>query len=283
MPLNFPREPRNRLTETALRAAQAAGRVLMKFFLGKAENFREFKGRNDLVTSADLESCRIIKKHLKRSFPNHSFLFEEQEYSESNGSDYLWIVDPLDGTTFHNRGLPFFSVIIALQIRNRIELSLSYCPFTSDLFMSRRGKGSFQSNNRFHLYKRLQVSKTKQLEEAIIGYSYGKTESQSEQISQILTRLLPSCRALTRIAGSDIGYVASGACDAFLDNSSTPWDFAAAALMVREAGGKVTDFAGQEWDSGSKTILASNKILHSQILNIINTSNRDSSQNSRTS
>src|SRR5438093_7039678 len=112
--------------------------------------------------------------------------------SESNVSDDLWIVGPLDVTSLHNRVLSFFSVIIALQIRNRIELSLSYCPFTSDLFMSRRGKGSFQRNNRFHLYKRLKVSKTKQLEEAIIGYSYGKTESQAEQISQILKRLLPS-------------------------------------------------------------------------------------------
>jgi len=273
-----PVEPRSKLAETALQAARAAGRILMKYFLEKAENLRRFKGRNDLVTSADLESCRIIKKHLKRSFPNHSFLFEEEEYSENNGSDYLWIVDPLDGTTFHNRGLPFFSVMIALQIRKRIELGLSYCPFTSDLFMSWRGKGSFRRNNRFRLHKPLQVSKIKELEEAIIGYSYGKTQPQAEQISQILKRLLPSCRAFTRIAGSDIGYVASGACDAFLDNSSTPWDFAAAALMVREAGGKVTDFAGREWNSSSKTILASNKILHSQVLSLINTSNRDSAR-----
>ncbi|PYV85671.1 MAG: hypothetical protein DMG05_22260 [Acidobacteria bacterium] len=92
MRLNFSVEPRNKLAETALQAARAAGRILMKYFLEKAENFRRFKGRNDLVTSADLESCRIIKKHLKRSFPNHSFLFEEEEYSENNGSDYpgLW-------------------------------------------------------------------------------------------------------------------------------------------------------------------------------------------------
>jgi len=95
----------------ALQSVDLSGEVLMKYQLGKARsrNSVKLKGRNDLVTGADLESCRVMKQHLKRFCPSHSFLAEEPEFSENNRSDFLWIIDPLDGTTFHNRGLPFFS------------------------------------------------------------------------------------------------------------------------------------------------------------------------------
>jgi myo-inositol-1(or 4)-monophosphatase len=264
----------HQFTKTAIRTAKASGALLNQYLLGKEPNFQKWKGKNDLVTTADIESCRIIKRHLKRTFPDHSFLFEEAEFTEENGSEYLWIVDPLDGTTFHNRGLPFFSIIIALQIRDQTQLGLAYCPFTRDLFVSEKGKGSVHSNSRFRFHKSIKVSKTKNLDESLIGYSYGKSGPQMEQFAPLLARLLPTCRALVRIAGSDIGYLASGACDVFLDNSSTPWDFAAIALMMREAGGKVTDFAGKEWDLHSKSILASNGILHSKILEVINSDHR---------
>jgi myo-inositol-1(or 4)-monophosphatase len=255
--------------KVAIEASRASGGVLNSYFLGKAKNFRRYKGRNDLVTAADLESCRVIKRRLQRAFPNHSYLFEEHEFSEDHDSDYLWIIDPLDGTTFHNRGLPFFSNLITLQVRQQTRMGLAYCPITDDLFISWRGQGSFHWNSRYRIRRKLMVSKTKKLDEALIGYSYGKTEAHLKDFGPILQRLLPCCRAFTRVAGSDIGYVASGACDAFLDNSSTPWDFAGIALIVREARGKVTDFEGREWEPTSKTFLASNKILHEQILKLI--------------
>jgi len=257
-------------TKIAIEAVKASGVVLNRYFLGQASNLRRYKGKNDLVTTADIESCRVIKRSLKAAYPDHSYLFEESEFSEDNGSQYLWIIDPLDGTTFHNRRLPFFSSLITLQIRHETEMGLAYCPFTEDLFVCRRGKGVLHRNPRFRVRRQLAVSKTKRLDEAIIGYSYGKTESHLRHSAILLKRLLPHCRAFTRVAGSDIGYVASGACDAFLDNSSTPWDFAGIALMVREAGGRVTDFEGREWSLGSRTILASNNFLHRQILELIN-------------
>jgi myo-inositol-1(or 4)-monophosphatase len=259
----------DRHTRIAIQAARASGVVLNRYFQGKASNFRRYKAPNDLVTGADIESCRVIKRYLQKAFPNHNYLFEEDEFSEDNGSDHLWIIDPLDGTTFHNRGLPFFSSLITLQIRNRTEMGLAYCPYTDDLFVSWRGKGSFHWSPRDRARRPLTVSRTKRLNEALIGYSYGKSASHLKNFGPVVLRLLPCCRALTRIAGSDIGYVASGACDAFVDNSSTPWDFAGIALIVREAGGKVTDFEGREWSLGSKTILASNRILHRRILRII--------------
>ena len=99
----------------ALQAVDLSSEVLMRYLLGKGRNRNpvKLKGRNDLVTGADLESCRVMKQHLKRFYPGHSFLAEEPEFSENNRSDFLWIIDPLDGTTFHNRGLPFFSSILA--------------------------------------------------------------------------------------------------------------------------------------------------------------------------
>jgi myo-inositol-1(or 4)-monophosphatase len=264
---------KKKFTKVALQAAEAAGTVLNKYLLGRAANSQWLKARNDLVTTADLESCRVIKKHLKLAFPGHSFLFEEAEFTEDNHSDYLWIIDPLDGTTFHHRGLPFFSIIVALQVKDAIEFGLAYAPFSNDLFISWRGGGSFHWNRRFRIHRHLRVSKVKRLGEAIIGYSHGKSEAHVEEISLTLRKLLPACRAFTRIAGADIGYVAGGCCDAFIDNSSSPWDFAAMALMVREAGGKVTDYSGRDWNLGSKSILASNKVLHSQILEFL-TGNR---------
>jgi myo-inositol-1(or 4)-monophosphatase len=260
---------KRKFTEVALHAAKAAGSVLNKYLWGRAVNSQWLKARNDLVTTADFESCRVIKKHLKLAFSGHSFLFEEPEFTEDNHSDYLWIIDPLDGTAFHNRGLPFFSVIIALQVKDATEFGLAYAPFTEDVFITWRGGGSFQWNHRFRVRRQLHVSKVKILSEAIIGYSHGKSEAHVEEISLTLRKLLPACRAFTRIAGADIGYVAGGRCDAFIDNSSTPWDFAAMALMVREAGGRVTDYGGRDWDLGSKSILVSNKVLHPQILEFV--------------
>ncbi len=266
---NLTEEFREKAFQSALRAAKASGFVLNKFFWGRSSNFKRYKGPNDLVTAADLESCRVIRRQLKRDFPAHSFLFEEPEFREENDTDFLWIIDPLDGTTFHNRGLPYFSILLALQVRGVTEFGLAYTPHNGDLFFVWRGKGGFHSNFRFRICKPLAVSQTRKLDEAVVGYSYGKSPSRMRAIAEVLRRLLPRCRALTRVSGADIGFVAAGNCDAFIDNSSTPWDFAVFALMVREAGGRVTDFSGKEWNLNSGSIVVSNRLLHSGILRLV--------------
>ncbi len=121
------------------------------------------KGRNDLVTGADLASCRLMKQQLKRFFPGHSFLAEEPEFSENNRSDFLWIIDPLDGTTFHNRGLPFFSSILALEVRGQTELGLGFEPFYGRHIPGRTGE-------------RLQLLESK-VAEAASGAGLGSHES----------------------------------------------------------------------------------------------------------
>jgi myo-inositol-1(or 4)-monophosphatase len=266
---NLTEEFREKAFQCALRAAMASGIVLNRYFWGRSSNFKSYKGPNDLVTTADLESCRVIRTQLKRDFPSHSFLFEEPEFREENDPDFLWIIDPLDGTTFHNRGLPYFSILLALQVRGVTEFGLAFTPRNSDLFFVWRGKGGFHRNSRFRICKPLAVSQTRKLDEAVIGYSYGKSSSRMKAMAEVLRRLLPRCRALTRVGGADIGFVAAGNCDAFIDNSSSPWDFAVFALMVREAGGRVTDLSGKEWNLNSVNIVVSNRLLHSGILRLL--------------
>lgn len=250
----------------ALESADLSGEVLMRYLLRKATNPVRLKGRNDLVTGADLESCRVMKQHLKRFYPGHSFLAEEPEFSENNRSDFLWIIDPLDGTTFHNRGLPFFSSILALEVCGQTELGLVSSPFAGDVFVAGLGRGCTYWNPRLRKRRQVRVSGVKDLADALVGYSYGTSEHHARHTAATLSALFPICRAITRLGGAEIGYVASGACDAFIDNSSTPWDFAAVALMVREAGGRVTDFAGLEWTKKSSSIAASNGALHRKLL-----------------
>jgi myo-inositol-1(or 4)-monophosphatase len=252
-----------------LQSVDLSGEVLMKYQLGRGRNRNsvKLKGRNDLVTGADLESCRVMKRHLKRFYPDHSFLAEEPEFSENNHSDFLWIIDPLDGTTFHNRGLPFFSSILALEVLGQTELGLISSPFTGDVFVAGLGRGCTFWNRRLRKRRQVRVSAVNELAAALVGYSYGKSELHARHMAATLSALFPICRAITRLGGAEIGYAASGACDAFIDNNSTPWDFAAVALMVREAGGRVTDFAGREWTKKSDSIVASNGVLHRKLLN----------------
>ena len=261
---------RDQVFQTALRAAKSSASVLYSYFWGRSSNFRRYKAVNDLVTAADLESCRVIKAQLQKSFPTHSFLFEEPEFTEEKDSQFRWGIDPLDGTTFHNRGLPYFSLLIALQVRGATEFGMAYTPITGDLFTVWLGRGCAYTNTRFHIKKSLRVSETRNLNEAVVGYSYGKSDSHLTTMAGSLERLLPQCRALTRVGGADIGFVAAGNCDAFVDNSSTPWDFSAIALMVREAGGQATDFAGKEWADDSSSIVVSNRLLHRKILQVLN-------------
>ncbi len=265
----YRKENLSQLTRIGVKAAQESGRTLMQYWRREIPNYRRLKGRNDLVTSADLASCETIKKVLKGYFPSHGFLFEEKEYSELNDSEYLWIVDPLDGTTFHNRGLPSFSVIISLQYMGETLLGITYSPMLGDVFVTQKGKGGWHKNRHHGISRHLEVSKTRKLAQAIIGYSHGKTEAQSRQMGQLIKFLFPLCRSIISLGGADIGYVAAGNCDAFFDNSSTAWDFAALDLMIREAGGCSSDWTGAAWKIDSDCILLSNRYLRKTLLEVL--------------
>src|SRR5688572_357358 len=192
------------LARLGLEAVDLSGEVLMSYLLGKARNSVRFKGRNDLVTGADLASCRVMKRHLKRIYPGHSFLAEEPEFSEHNHSDFLWIIDPLDGTTFHDRGLPFFSSILALEVHGQTELGLVSSPFTGDVFVAGLGRGCTFWNRRLRKRRQVRVSGVTNLADVLVGYSYGKSEQHAQHMAATLGKLFPMCRAIMRLGGAEI-------------------------------------------------------------------------------
>src|SRR5262249_9277271 len=159
----------------------------------KTRNPVKLKGRNDLVTQADLESCQVMKRSLKRVYPGHSFLAEEPEFSENNRSDFVWIIDPLDRTTFHNRRLPFFSTILALEGCGQTELGLVCHPFTGEVFVAGLGRACKYWNRYLRKRRPARVSGVDDLAKALIGYSYGKSDHQARHMAQPLGLLFPTC------------------------------------------------------------------------------------------
>ena len=236
--------------------AKRAGEVLLKQF-NNLESIRK-KGKNDIVTSADMDSEKLIIKEISDRYPTHSILSEEMG-SLDKKSDYCWLIDPLDGTVNYASGLPFFSVSMGLSYKNEIISGLVYDPVKNETFRAEKGKGAFLNGNR------IAVSKTKNLEDSLIGISF-----RGKKRPDYFDDLLRNSRG-ARSYGSaalELAYVACGRLGAYVNPSLHPWDTAAGSLIVREAGGRVTDFNGKETFPFDST-LATNGKIHDSILMVI--------------
>lgn len=242
--------------EKALEAASAAGRVLLDYFR-KEFQIRK-KGRADLVTEADLAAERIILDTLRPVFPGHGFLLEEKtaEYEEL---EYTWVVDPLDGTTNFAHGYPCFAVSIALRHRREEILGVVLAPVSGELFLAIRGGGAWQNG------EPLRVSETARLEDALLvtGFPYDFRERPADYVS-LFEKFLWHSQGVRRdgSAALDLCYVAAGRFDGFWERRLHPWDTAAGALLVREAGGRISRFDGSPFDIFDREIVASNGRLH---------------------
>ena len=241
-------------------SAQASGRVLMKYF-GKDLRVAEKIGAG-LVTNADLESEEACKRVLRKARPDFGFLTEEAS-PEAGLSSGRWIIDPLDGTTNFIHGFPMFCVSVAAEWNGEIVAGAIYHPVLKDLYTAILGRGAFLNG------KRLAVSKTRKLRDSLLstGFTYRKDELLSSEM-EAFERLSEVARAIRRpgSAALDLAYTARGVFDGFWERRLSPWDVAAGTLIVREAGGKVTDFEGKPFRIESQEILASNTKLHSQLL-----------------
>lgn len=256
----------------AIKASLEAGDILRKNF-GRINNICH-KGEIDLVTEADLRSEQRIIKILKKEYPDHDILAEEGAgwdrtvASEANlRAEYKWLIDPLDGTTNYAHGFPFFAVSIALERRGDVILGVVYDPLREEVFTAQKGKGSYLNK------KRIKVSKTKNLSEALLatGFAYDVRKSPDNNLNHFSNFTLEA-QGIRR-AGSaalDLCYVASGRFDGFWEMKLKPWDMAAGSLMVKEAGGKVTDFKGDPFSIYSKEILASNGRIHGEMVKVLN-------------
>ena len=237
----------------AVAAAEAAGDLIRRRF-GTVLKVRD-KGVADFVTEVDAASERLIRRRLART--GLPVLGEEEGGGE--GAHRLWIVDPLDGTVNFAHGYPVFSVSIALVDRGRPILGVVHDPTRRETFQARRGKGAWLGK------RRLQVTRHKRLIESLLstGFSYQRGTLLEKSLARF-GRFHHAARAVRRpgSAAIDLAYVAAGRFDGFWETGLKPWDVAAGWLLVEEAGGRVTDYAGRPYRLGTADILASNGSLH---------------------
>ena len=252
----------SRETGLAVRAARAAGKILLAH-LGRVRGIRE-KGPKDLVTAADLAAERRIAAILSAGLPNVAFLGEESGRRGAASGDACWIVDPLDGTTAFVRGLPTFSVCIALARGGRLETGVILLPRLGELLVAERGRGAFLNG------RRIRVSRTARLGDAVLTLWHDDSVWRDRALRGRLAALALAARQ-TRVegAGFSLAYVAAGRLDGYWEQSAGPWDMAAGVLLVEEAGGRVTDDRGRPLDLEQPTILASNGRLHGRILRFL--------------
>jgi myo-inositol-1(or 4)-monophosphatase len=249
---------RDPIVNIAVRAARAAGNVIIRA-VDRLDTVRVTeKAPHDFVTEVDQQAEREIITIIRKAHPSHSILSEE--CGAIDGDDFTWIIDPLDGTRNFIHGFPHFAVSIAVSYKGRIEHGVIYDPVRQELFTASRGKGA-QFNDR-----RMRVSKRATLEECLIGtgFPYRNSATHIKCQTDCLTALLPLSGDVRRAGAAtlDLAYVACGRFDGFWEMGLKPWDIAAGTLMIKEAGGLVTDFHGTEDYMQSGNIMAGNpKVL----------------------
>jgi len=244
-------------TRAAIAAAQAAGDLLLAR-VGRFGAVR-LKSAKDPVTEADAAAERCIRRFLHRRFPRIGFLGEEGNAVE--GPDGRWIVDPLDGTIGFVAGLPVFSVLIALERRGALESSVTYVPCLGESFVAERGGGAWLNG------RRIAVSQRRRLAETIIALWHDDSVWGNRPLRERIAALALRVRNVQTFgAGFALAGVAAGRLDGYWEQSAKAWDIAAGALLVREAGGRVTDGSGRALDLNQSTILATNGHIHRRLL-----------------
>jgi myo-inositol-1(or 4)-monophosphatase len=253
------------LLKAAVTAARLAGDIILRNLGQLSPSDIQTKQAFDFVTRVDRWSEAVIVNTIKEKFPHHFFLSEETLRQKGDGN-YRWIIDPLDGTTNYIHRYPMFSVSIALEYQNRIVLGVVFDPLRDELFHAVRGSGTFLNNDK------IRVSETDMLEKSLIatGFPFRKkelTDSYLEAFKKIFEKVSDIRRAGS--AAIDLAYIASGRFEGFFELNLSPWDIAAGSLLITEAGGKITDFAGGEEYLATGNIVAGNTYVHSEILKII--------------
>jgi myo-inositol-1(or 4)-monophosphatase len=240
--------------------AREAGALLMTYF---QQNVKvEYKGDADLVTIADRKSEALIRERIRKYWPTHDVLGEEQGLVDT-GSDYRWYVDPLDGTTNFAHGFPVFCVSMALEYKGRRIAGVIYDPTRDELFAAEQGSGAYLNQ------QRISVSKIPNLAECLVGTGFPSHKRHKNPNIFFYHQITLRTHGVRR-AGSaalDLCNVACGRFDGFWEFNLNPWDTAAGVLIVEEAGGRITDFSGGPFQLNSRETLASNGLVHSALLN----------------
>lgn len=258
----------NQVKKAAIEAALKAGAILRKNFGGRLD-IREKPGAG-LVTQIDIAAENAAMKVLRKACPSFETLAEESGSSASlqKGvtSEGRWVIDPLDGTTNFVHAFPMFCVSIAAEIQSELAVGVIYHPILNDLYVAVRGQGSTVNG------RKIQVSKTKSLRNSLLttGFTYRKDDWLHQEMVAF-EKLSAVARAIRRpgSAALDLAYTARGVFDGFWERRLSPWDVAAGTLLVREAGGTVTDLQGGEFSILGDALLASNGQVHGEILDAV--------------
>ena len=225
----------------------------------------QYKGDIDIVTEADKLSEDLIIETIKRNFPDHGILSEESPAITSAGK-LRWIIDPLDGTTNYSHGYPVFCVSVALENEGTIVLGVIYDPMREDMFVAIRGEGAYLND------KKLKVSSVNNLSRSLLatGFPYDIRDSKENNLDYFNAMAI-NVQAIRRAgaAALDLAYLAAGRFDGFWELKLKPWDTAAGCLMVEEAGGVISDIAGQKWHLQSPSLMASNALIHEQMIKVL--------------
>jgi myo-inositol-1(or 4)-monophosphatase len=254
------------LINVMLAAARKAARSLKRDF-GEVEKLQvSLKGPANFVSAADHRAEDILHTELLKARPGYGFLGEEGGRREGSDTTHTWIVDPLDGTTNFLHGIPHFAISIGLEREGKIVAGLIYNPANDELFTAERGKGAFFNEHR------IRVAARRTLADSVVCCALphrgrGDLALFRREISAVQDKVA----GLRRFgaAALDLAYVAAGRFDAYWERGLSPWDFAAGVLMVREAGGFVTDLTGEERTMEQGDIIAGNETLHREVLKLV--------------
>ncbi len=249
--------------KSAENAARVGGEILLKY-LGQPIDV-EFKGEVDLVTIADRLSEEAIVSMISSKFPDHQIMAEEGTVKNSD-SKYRWIIDPLDGTTNYAHSLPCFAVSIGLEVSGKMVMGVVYDPVRDECFTAEEGSGAYLNGRPIH------VSGIDSLDKALLatGFPYDR-RVHAEKYLKPFKNFLRKAQEIRRpgAATIDLCYLAAGRFDGFWESKLHPWDVAAASVIVREAGGRVSDYKGAEFSIYGRETLASNGKIHKEMLKVL--------------
>ena len=252
------------MLHTAVRSVREGGRVILMYFNQLDRLEYSSKGRNDYVSQADVEAERAVLDVLTRAYPDHGIIAEES--GEREGSEYTWIIDPLDGTTNFLHGFPMFAVSVAVKRAGVLEHGVVYDPLHDEMFTASRGEGA-QLNG-----KRIRVSTTRKLAPSLLGTGFPFRDlGIIEPWMRSFQSLLPKSSGIRRAgaAALDLAYVAAGRLDGFWEFGLKPWDMAAGALLIREAGGLVADVSGGQDFLESGNLVSANPLIFEEFRKIV--------------
>jgi len=255
------------MINVAVKAARAAGALINRAALDVESVRVSQKQVNDFVTEVDQASEKLIIETLLTAYPGHAIWAEESGREQgAKDSEFVWIIDPLDGTTNFIHGLPIYCVSIALAVKGKVEQAVIYDPSRNDLFTATKGRGAYMNN------RRLRVAKRIRLQECLIstGFPYRPDDDVNHYLR--LMGDMMQCTAGLRRPGSaalDLAYVAAGFTDGFFELGLQPWDVAAGALLITEAGGLVGNFSGDADFLEQHECLAANPRIYGQMVGVV--------------